>query len=123
MVHDVVKELEAAKSKVAELQKALDKERIKKLANLHTEFGYDSVAAFIKALKDASGVKPKTAKVSRGSEKKAKRAKITPEIKQGVKDMVNEGKTGEEIASALGISTPSVQNIKKELGLVKPRAS
>ena len=31
------------------------------------------------------------------------------------------GKTGGEIAKAIGISLPSVQNIKKELGLVKKR--
>ena len=30
------------------------------------------------------------------------------------------GKTGAEIASSVGISLPSVQNIKKALGLVKP---
>jgi DNA-binding CsgD family transcriptional regulator len=30
-------------------------------------------------------------------------------------------KTGQEIARALGISLPSVQNIKKALGLVKSR--
>ena len=31
------------------------------------------------------------------------------------------GKTGGEIAKSLGISLPSVQNIKKALGLVKKR--
>ena len=33
--------------------------------------------------------------------------------------MVNEGKTGGETAKSLGISLPSVQNIKKALGLVR----
>ena len=37
-----------------------------------------------------------------------------------VKSMVEAGKTGTEIVAALGISLPSVQNIKKALGLVKP---
>jgi DNA-binding CsgD family transcriptional regulator len=32
-----------------------------------------------------------------------------------------QGKTGEEIAKALGISAPSVQNVRKALGLVKSR--
>ena len=35
--------------------------------------------------------------------------------------MVSDGKTGAEIAKAAGISLPSVQNIKKALGLVKKR--
>ncbi len=49
------------------------------------------------------------------------RAKITPETKEKVRALVAEEKTGAEIAKALGISLPSVQNIKKELGLVKKR--
>jgi DNA-binding CsgD family transcriptional regulator len=39
-----------------------------------------------------------------------------------VKKLVEGGKTGSQIAKALGISLPSVQNIKKSLGLVKARA-
>jgi hypothetical protein len=35
--------------------------------------------------------------------------------------MVDSGKTGAQIAEALSISLPSVQNIKKALGLVKER--
>jgi DNA-binding CsgD family transcriptional regulator len=38
-----------------------------------------------------------------------------------VKKLVGAGKTGSEIAKSLGISLPSVQNIKKALGLVKSR--
>ena len=50
-----------------------------------------------------------------------KRAKITPETKQKVKALVAAGKTGRQVAGRLGISLPSVQNIKRELGLVKRR--
>ena len=42
--------------------------------------------------------------------------------KTEVKKLVEAKKTGAEIAKALGISLPSVQNIKKALGLVKARA-
>ncbi len=35
--------------------------------------------------------------------------------------MVNDGKNGGEIARALGISLPTVQNIKKAAGLVKKK--
>jgi len=38
-----------------------------------------------------------------------------------VKKMTEAGKTGSNIAAALKISLPSVQNIKKALGLVKAR--
>jgi len=37
--------------------------------------------------------------------------------------MVEANKTGQEIAKALGISAPSVQNIKKALGMVKARGA
>jgi transposase len=36
---------------------------------------------------------------------------------------VQEGKSGAEISKSLGLSLPSVQNIKKEAGLVKARAA
>jgi hypothetical protein len=39
-----------------------------------------------------------------------------------VKRLVESGKTGAQIARTLRISLPSVQNIKKALGLVKARA-
>ena len=53
--------------------------------------------------------------------KRRKRAIITADTKAQVKSLVIAGKTGGEIAKAIGISLPSVQNIKKELGLVKKR--
>ncbi len=52
-----------------------------------------------------------------------KRAVITDETRAEVKRLVEAGKTGAEIAQALGISLPSVQNIKKALGLVKSTAA
>ena len=122
MVNDVVKELEAAKAKVAELETTLAKERRQKLAGLPREFGFDSVADFIKAVKQAgSGRKSSSTKSADKGRKRSKRARITPEVKDKVKSMVNAGKTGAQIANELGISVPSVQNIKKEYGLVKTR--
>jgi len=41
-------------------------------------------------------------------------------VRAKVRILVKDGKTGSHIARALGISLPSVQNIKKALGLVKP---
>jgi hypothetical protein len=123
MVNDVIKELQAAKAKVAELETTLAKERRQKLANLPAEFGFDSLGEFIKAVKQASGSSRKgpSAKSTGKGKKRSKRARITPEVKDKVKSMVNAGKTGAQIADELGISVPSVQNIKKEFGLVKSR--
>lgn len=90
-----------------------------KLVALPAKYGFKSMDAFIEALRAAGpgGGKAGAAK----SPGRKPRVKITPETKQKVKAMVNDGKTGGQIARSLNISLPSVQNIKKELGLVKPR--
>ena len=122
MVTDTVKQLQAAKAKVAALEQSIVKEQSQKLAKLPAQLGFDSVADLIKALKQVSGGR-KAGKVAKAGKpgKRAKRAKITPEVKDKVKEAVKAGKTGAAIAKDLGISLPSVQNIKKELGLVKKR--
>ncbi len=79
--------------------------------------------AFITALQHASGrsnspTPPGVVKVAG----RKPRAKITDATRAKVKKMAGEGKTGSEIAKALGISLPSVANIKKQLGLTRPRA-
>ena len=103
------------------------------LAKLPSDYGYDSLNGFIKALKAAAGKAgkskgkakkaakaPKPAKVAKAG--KRTRAKITPEIKQQVIAAVQAGTAGAKIAKDFGISLPSVQNIKKEAGLVKARS-
>jgi len=125
MVIEVVKELEAAKAKVIELEHTLEKELTQKLSRLPYEFGFDNLPAFIKALRGAAGARKgrgaaKAVKAGPAG-KRAKRARLTPELKDEVKSLVHAGKTGAQIARQLGISVPSVQNIKKEFGLVKSR--
>ncbi|MFH1499921.1 MAG: helix-turn-helix domain-containing protein [Verrucomicrobiota bacterium] len=141
---DKLNQLEAAKAKVAELEKSVLSERELALASLPHDFGFGNLNDFIKALKAASaksgkgkgrkGAKavkaPKAAKAPKGAKaaKAAKsgkrtRTKITPELKAQVIAAVQEGKSGAEISKATGISLPSVQNIKKEAGLVKARAA
>jgi hypothetical protein len=125
MVTEVIKELQAAKAKVAALEQSLLKERKQKLANLPAELGFDDLASFIQALREAGGSRrgrpSKGAAKSAGRKGRRRRAKITAEVKSAVKAAVNAGKTGAQIAEELGISVPSVQNIKKEFGLVKAR--
>ena len=134
MLTEKIKQLAAAKAKVNELEQKIAAERVSELAALPASFGFESVAAFVKAVRAAAGRKPvkrrkarKARKAAGKAKKPAKkktrtRAKITDATRADVKKMVKAKKTGAEIAKALGISLPSVQNIKKALGLVKARA-
>jgi DNA invertase Pin-like site-specific DNA recombinase len=126
MVTDKLKELEAARAKLANLEQTIASELNKELLALPAKYGFDSVAAFIQAVEAAAGVrrgrragKPAKAGGRKGGRKP--RAVITDETRASVKKLVAAGKTGSEIAEALDISLPSVQNIKKALGLVNKR--
>ena len=133
MANNIAKELQAARAKVAALETSLAKSRRQNLAGLHKEHGFANVEEFLAAVRDASrggsgggggrGRPAKAAKAptSTGGGKRSKRTRITPEMKQEVKSLVQDGRTGAQIANELGISLPSVQNIKRELGLVKAR--
>ncbi len=131
---DQLAELEKAKAKIAQAEAKLSADRVSALAKLPSDYGYDTLSGFIKALKAAAGKAGK----SKGKGKKAAkavkpakaakagkrtRAKITPEIKQQVIAAVQAGTPGAKIAKSFGISLPSVQNIKKEAGLVKARSA
>jgi len=119
MVTNKIKELEAAKAKLAQLEQSIADEMSQELAGLPAKFGYDSPKAFIKAFKAAVNGTPVARKGAKGG--KRTRAVITDAIKAKVKELVAADKTGAQIAKLVGISQPSVQNIKKELGLVKAR--
>jgi transposase-like protein len=126
---DQIAELEKAKAKIAQAEAKLAADRVAALAKLPGDYGYDNLNAFIKALKSAAGKAGKAKKAKAGKAPKAAkpakrtRAKITPELKAQVIAAVQEGKSGAEISKSLGLSLPSVQNIKKEAGLVKARAA
>ncbi|MDP3073820.1 MAG: helix-turn-helix domain-containing protein [Opitutaceae bacterium] len=126
---DILKELAATRAKVAQLEASIASELASELATLPAMYGFNSVDAFIAAVRNASGTrrgrpgrKPRVA-VAAGAKttagKRRKRAKITDAMRAEVKKLVEAGKTGNEVAKAVGISLPSVQNIKKALGLVK----
>jgi hypothetical protein len=121
MVTEKIKELNATKAKVADLEKAIAAELSRELGGLPTKYGFDSVKSFIKAVKAASGGRSKGKVAKKAGVKKRKRAVITDAIVDEVKRMLAEKISGSKIASAVGISLPSVQNIKTKLGLVKAR--
>ncbi len=118
-----LKELEAARAKLLSLEEQVRSELNKELAALPGKYGFDSAAAFVDAVRAATGGRRSrgAAKPATGGGKRRRRAVITDETRAQVKKLVDSGKTGAEIAKQVGISLPSVQNIKKALGLVKKR--
>lgn len=127
MVTKQIKELEVTKAKIVALEKSIAKRIRKELASLHGKYGFGSLEEFISALRGAGGGSRRKAPKGRpakagGKRKRAKRSVITDATRASVKKLVESGKTGSQIAKALGISLPSVQNIKKALGLVKARS-
>lgn len=117
-ISDTLKEIETTRTKLAHLEAAHAANMQSELAALPARYGFPTAKAFIKAVKAASG--GKSGRVGKVPGKRT-RAKITDETRAEVKKMALDGKTGMEIATTLGISVPSVQNIKKALGLVKKR--
>ena len=121
MVTNKIKLLESTRAKVAKLEQSIAAELSRELASLPRKYGFPTPQAFIKAVRASAG----RALVSAGNRvggKRRKRAVITSDTKAKVKDLVRAGRTGSQIATAVGISLPSVQNIKKELGLVQKRS-
>ena len=121
-----IKELEKARAQVASLEQAIEADMNKELAALPAQYGFASAAAFVAAVEKASGKprgrKPGMAKAAAKSEapvkkKRRTRAVITDETRAQVKELLAAGKSGSEIANEVGISLPSVHNVKK--GLVK----
>lgn len=129
MIANQIKEIEAARAKIAALEKSVEAAINKELAALPGKYGFASVKAFAKAVKAAAGsagkgraaAKPAAQPAAAGAKKRRTRAVITDATRAEVKKLVEAGKSGGAIAKALKISLPSVQNIKKALGLVKPR--
>lgn len=121
MVTEKLKKLQAYQRQMAKLEKELAGFNRQLLA-LPGKHGFKTMEAFITALRAAgrSSGGAKSAPAAKKSGRKA-RVEITAEMKQKVKSMVGAGKTGAQIAKAVNISIPSVQNIKRELGLVQKR--
>ncbi len=127
MLKNKLIQLKAARAKVAILEKSILTKLNRELAALPGKYGFDTAAELADAIVAATGARPgrkpgRVAKVkAAGGGRRRKRAKITDAMREEVKKMVEAGKTGSQIAKAVGVSLPSVQNIKKQLGLVKKR--
>ncbi len=123
MITKKIKALEQAKAKVQQLEEAVSRGLHSALASLPDEYGFESVDAFVSAVKTAAGIrngKPgRPAKAPAAGAKRRRRATLTPAVRKAVVRLVKAGRTGAEIAATLQISLPSVQNIKKAAGLVR----
>jgi hypothetical protein len=117
MISSSIKELNDTKVRIAKLELAAANE----LASLPSVYGFDSLKVFVAAIKAAGGRGRAVRPTRSATPKIRKRAKITDVVRAKVKKLVKAGKTGRSIAEALGISLPSVQNIKKASGLVNSR--
>lgn len=123
MVTEKIKQLEATKAKLEKIEKTIAASLRRDLASLPRKYGFGSVKDFVSAVMGATSGGSIRAKGKSGATGKPVRfrAVITASTHAEVKKMVEAGKTGAEIAKTLGISVPSVHNIKKALGLVKAR--
>ena len=119
MIATKLKEIEAAKIRLAALEQSAAADMATELAQLPERLGFDSAKAFIKAVKAATsgGARQPT----RPGGKRRTRATITDAMRAEVKKLAEDGNTGDFIAAKVGISLPSVQNIKKAFGLVRKK--
>jgi hypothetical protein len=117
MMTPIIQRLAQARANAAKLEQSFQKE----LASLPKAYGFDSLTGFIAAVEAAGRGKRSGAKRAKRPSKPRtrKRAVITDSVRASVRKLFKAGKSGSQIAKAVGISLPSVQNIKKALGLVK----
>ncbi len=125
MLTQEIKALAAAKARVAQLEQSIAEKLNRELAELPAQFGFADVnsfaAAVLAAAKGASRRGRKAVAPKQAAKKRRKRTVITDATRAEVKKLVEAKKSGAEIAKAVGISLPSVQNIKKALGLVSKK--
>lgn len=117
-------QITALLKQVADLKAQYEDARIEFLATLPAELGYESVEDLIAAIRQ--GGKPATKKEpsAKAAKKKGRRrrATITEAMRDQAESLLRGGKTAAFVASEVGISIPSVQNIKKAAGLVGKKA-
>lgn len=117
MITPIIRRLARARAAAAKLEQSF----VKELASLPKAYGFDSLEAFIAEV-EASG-RGKSGRAKRAGKpsknKTRRRAVITDSVRSKVKTLLKSGKSGTQTAKAVGISLPSVQNIKKAFGLVK----
>lgn len=117
-----IQRLVSVRKKLFGVEAALLRELHQELRSLPVKYGFESLDPFIEALHEAAA--PRNAHKGNARKPGRKgRSKITDDIRAEVKRLVQHGQTASQIARTLGISQPSVFNIKQALGLTKSRKS
>lgn len=119
MIDKKLKELAVVKARIAILEKDVAAGLNKELLALPARYGFQDTKSFLRAVQRATSMVAK-GEITRRPRKK--RAVITDETRAEVRRLVEKGETGAAIAEILDISPPSVQNIKKALGLVRTQS-
>lgn len=119
MIKNKARLLAEYQAKAAELKTQIDRERARALAHLHEDYGFDTVAELIKAIRAAGGAR--RGRPAKKTGRHRKHARITTEMREQIRTALRAGKTGGEVAASFGVSLPSVYLIKKASGLVKAR--
>jgi DNA-binding CsgD family transcriptional regulator len=109
MLKDDIKKLDAARAEVARLEQRVAAERRREFRELPGRYGFSSMAELVQALRAIAPPRRRA------------RAIITNATRAAVKNLARAGKATAEIARSVGISPSSVQQIKKQAGLVKAR--
>ena len=89
---------------------------------MHNEVGMDSTQALIDALGNLPKKRKRRVRRAVKPLRKSKRARLTPDQKKSIADAIKGGMTGTAASKEFGISLATIQNIKKDFGLVKSRA-
>lgn len=123
MIKNKAKLLAQYRAKASELQTQIDRERARTLVHLHEDYGFETAAELIKAIRAAAGSRRgrRRGRPAGKARRHRKHARITAEMREQVKAALRAGKTGGEVAVDFGVSLPSVYLIKKAAGLVKAR--
>jgi transposase-like protein len=123
MISDQIKLLGQLKAQAARLEAGLAAQRRAALAALPGQYGYPNLAAFIRALKQAAGARPRAKTMGKPAPAPVRsHPRISPEIKAAVKAAFEAGGTGQAVAREFGISFSSAQNLKKAFGLTRARS-
>jgi hypothetical protein len=117
MMTNKIVELAAARAKMLKLESQVNRE----LAALPKKYGFANAQEFVAAVTAACGGPRRAGGAKAAGKGRRSRAVITDATRAEVKKLVEAGRTGAQIADAVGISLPSVHNIKKALGLVQKR--
>jgi hypothetical protein len=124
-LNELKQKITEGQNEIDRLTKEIESDRLTRARELPQYFGVTDMDQALSILRNANVIKEVKTYHNTAKNYDSKQGKKIPErIRNQVKAEVERGNlTGTEIAKKLRISLPSVQNIKKELGMVRAYAS